>query len=194
MPVSTFPSGDLVPIEKCVLNIPNVPRALSGVPVGPLQDTTSGMIVMDNLPEISDTKSAVYNNEPIIGRSFPLYTYHYSSDRTISLQIHFFIRKDGDAETNLGNLRKIQSAAYPREGSFGAPFTPPVICTFECGKMLADGPLCVILQNYSVKFPTDVAYDEVTLCPYRFDVDTSWWVVYTSCKLPNASQIIKSGR
>jgi len=179
MPASTLPSGDLTPIERCTLSIPN-----------------AGTIVMDNLPDISDSKSAVYNNEPIIGRSFPLYTYHFSADRVISMQIHFFIRKEGDAIQNLSHLRWIQSAVYPRPGNneTGAPFLPPVICTIECGEILASGPLCVVLQSYSVKFPTEVAWDEQTYCPYKFDVDTTWWVVYTSCKLPNAEQIITSGR
>ena len=45
MPISTSPSGDLAPIESCVLNIPN-----------------AGEIIMNNLPEVSDTKTAIYNN------------------------------------------------------------------------------------------------------------------------------------
>lgn len=179
MPLSTTPQGDLIPIENCRLNIPN-----------------AGEIVMDNLPEISDSKSAVYNNEPIIGRSFPLYTYHYSADRVISMQMHFFIKTQADAAENIQKLRWIESATYPRPGAggTGAPFIPPVICTLECGQLLGDEPLCVILQQYSVKFPTEIAWDQETYCPYRFDVDTTWWVVYTSCELPNADQIITSGR
>ncbi len=187
MPVATSPSGDLIPIEECVLNIPDI-KGEGGATV------EGGSIVMNNLPEISDTKTAVYNNEPIIGRSFPLYTYHYSSDRNITLQIHFFILKEGDAVRNLASKRLIESLAYPRAGDSGAPFKPPVICTLKCGQILATEPLCIVLQSYSVKFPTDVAWDEQTLCPYRFDVDTNWLVVYTSNDLPNADRIITSGR
>jgi len=179
MTLSTNPrTGDLNPIENCELIIPN-----------------AGTITLNNLPEISDSKSAVYNNEAIMGRSFPLYTYHYSNDRSINIQFHFFVTKKEDATENLNDLRKIQSAVYPREGEEGgAPFKPPVICKFECRQLLADGPLCMVLQQYSVKFPTDVAWDEETYCPYRFDVDTNWLVVYTSDRLPNQDQIIKSGR
>lgn len=188
MTTSTSPTGDLIPIEKCKLHIPN-----------------AGTIVMNNLPDISDTKQAIYNNLPIMGRSFPLYTYSHSGDRVISLQMHFFLLKEGDAERNLSDLRKIQSAVYPRDGGSDTPYIPPVICTLECGDILSKsngggsgskgtGPLCVIMQNYSVKFPTDVAWDETTMCPYRFDVDTSWYVVYTSQDLPNADRIISSGR
>lgn len=183
MPHSTKPLGDLVPIEKCKIIIPG-----------------AGTILMNNLPDISDTKQAIYNNLSIMGRSFPLYTYSHSGDRVIALQIHFFVLRKGDATRNLADLRKIQSAVYPRKGNSDVPYIPPVICTLECGDLLSvsggqgGGPLCVILQNYSVKFPTDVAWDEETLCPYRFDVDTSWYVVYTSADLPSADRIIRSGR
>lgn len=170
-------SGKLNPIKDCSLTIPN-----------------AGEIVMNNLPDISDTKSAVYNNESIMGRSFPLYTYSHSSDRSISLQIHFFIIEKGDGAKNLQYLRWIQSAVYPREGSGGAPYQPPPVCTLQCGKLLASEKICVILQSYSVKFPTQVAWEEETYCPFRFDVDTSWLVVYNSQDLPYQSRIVKSGR
>jgi hypothetical protein len=169
-------SGSLNPINQCKLTI-------SGTD-----------IVMNNLPEISDTKSANYNNEGIIGRSFPFYTYYYSGDRVINIQIHFFIVEKGDAQKNLNYLRLIQSAAYPRAGSGGAPFSPPEVCSFQCGQLLGNQPLCLILTSYSVKFPTEVAWDENLLVPFRFDVDTSWLTVYTSSDLPNNSRIISSGR
>ena len=49
-------SGILNPINECYIDI------------------SGQKIIMNNLPDISDTKSAVYNQEGIIGRSFPLYT------------------------------------------------------------------------------------------------------------------------
>ena len=180
---ATNPKGLLTEIPECVLTIPN------GDGKG-----KSCEIILNNLPDISDTKQAHYNNEAIMGRSFPLYTYSYSGDRGISISFHFFILKKQDGIDNINNLRKIQSAVYPREGEKGAPFTPPVICQFKCGKLLGETPLCLILQSYSVKFPTDVAWDEETYCPYKFDVETSWLTVYTSEELPDQSQIIKSGR
>jgi hypothetical protein len=170
-------SGKLNDISQCKVSIPG------GKP-----------IIMNNLPEISDSKSANYNNEGIIGRSFPLYTYYYSGDRVINMQMHFFIVQEGDAEKNLNNLRLIQSAVYPRPGSGGAPFAPPPVCQIECGQLLGNQALCVILTSYSVKFPTEVAWDENLLVPFRFDVDTSWLTVYTSSDLPENDRIISSGR
>ena len=162
---STLPNGDLRSIEECVLNIPNVDE----------------LIVLNNLPDISDSKSANYNNEPIMGRSYPLYTYHFSGDRNISIKFHFYITKKGDGLKNLQTLRNIQSAVYPRKSQDdGAPFRPPVICTFKCKSLLAKEPLCMVLRDYSVTFPTDVAWEEETYCPYKFDLDTNWLVVYTS--------------
>lgn len=175
MPKATN-NGSLTKISQCVVTI-------SGQP-----------IILNNLPDISDSKSAVYNNESIIGRSFPMYTYAHSGDRTINFQFHFFAVDSGDVRTNLGYLRLIQSAAYPQKGSGGIPYTPPTVCTIQCGQLLGDQPLCVILQSYSVKFPTDVAWDENLMVPFRFDVDTSWLTAYTSTELPNADRIISSGR
>lgn len=170
-------NGSLNKINQCVLSIPG-----------------GSDIVMNNLPDVSDSKSANYNNEAIIGRSFPLYTYAYSGDRVINLQMHFFVVNDGDARQNLNQLRLIQSAVYPREGSGGAPFSPPPVCNLKIGQLLGSQSLCVILSSYSVKYPTDVAWDLNLMVPFRFDVDTSWLVVYTSSELPNASRIVSSGR
>lgn len=197
-------SGRLNKLEQCQIVIP-IPDA-RGMGSGP-SISGSGMsqeyiLSMNNLPDISDSKSAVYNNEPIIGRSTPLYTYSHSGDRTLNIQIHFFIVEPGDAEKNLLALRVIQSAVYPREDSAGTfPFLPPPVCRIKCGSLLTAGQdhLCAVLQSYNVKFPPDVAWHESqdgisTYCPYRFDVDTTWLVVYSSEDLPFQSRIVTSGR
>jgi hypothetical protein len=62
--------------------------------------------------------------------------------------------------------------------------------------MLADEELCVILKNYSVKFPTDVVWYSATeydYIPIKFDVDLQFEVVYSNSSLPGASKIISSG-
>lgn len=176
--------GSLAPIERCHIHIPG-----------------AGTIRMNNMPDVSDSKSAVYNNEGIIGRSFPLYTYSYSGDRTINMQIHFFIINEGDGRKNLQHLRWIQSAVYPQDpnlagaqSSNGAPYKPPPVCSIQCGDMLSQEPLCALLQSYSVKFPTEVAFDVETYCPFRFDVDTNWLIVYTSSDLPFQDRIVRIGR
>lgn len=169
-------NGKLNPIPDCTIII-------SGSP-----------IIMKALPDIGDGKSAVYNSEPIIGRSFPLYTYSHSADRTISVTVHFFIVEPGDGEKNLAALRLIESAVYPQSGDGGAPYKPPPVCTIKCGQILAKQSLCVVLQSYSVKFDPGVAWEQGTLCPYRFSVDTTWLVVYTSSDLPFNDRIITTGR
>jgi len=186
-------SGDLIIIPNCQIIIPNAEFPAGG----------RRPIKMTSLPEVTDTKTAVYNNEGIIGRSFPLYTYSHSADRQISMQIHFFVVKQNCgtldcyqcAECNLASLRAIQSAVYPREGKNGTPYKPPAICVLKCGDLIAKGKwVCAALQSYSVKFPTDVAWDyHNTLCPYRFDVDTSWLIMYSSEDLPYSKHIVKLG-
>jgi len=175
MTKATDGSGDLQPIEKCKVIIPGA--------------TT---IIMDNLPDISDTKSAAYNDEAVIGRSVPLKTYSHSENRVINTKIHFFIRKKSDAEENLSKLYALQSAVYPQSGD---PYKPPPICQLQCGDLLAKSvPLCVVLLSYNVSYPTDVAWDKETLCPYKFDVDCSWQVVYAVDDLPNSERIVQEGR
>lgn len=175
---ATVPGGKLVDItDKCHISIPNF-----------------GMIHINNLPDISDSKSAAYNDEPIIGRSFPLKTFSHSENRSISMQLHFFITHPNDVFENIAYLRAIQSAVYPRDtGVSGAPYTPPVVCQIKCGKLLGEDPLCVVLKQYSVKFPTDVAWDTEDLVPWKFDVDTTWEVVYQTTDLPGAERILQVG-
>jgi hypothetical protein len=65
----------------------------------------------------------------------------------------------------------------------------------KCGRLLTEGEeLCVILKSYTVKFPTEIAWDESSYAPYKFDIDTQWDVVYTSADLPGQERIFTSGR
>jgi hypothetical protein len=177
MPKATTPLGQMLPLEKCYIDIPGATR-----------------IVFTNLPDLSDSKSVVYNSEGVIGRSSPLHTYSYSDTRNLSIQLHLFVLEENDIQRNFEILRAIQSAAYPRQGAGGAPFLPPVVCKIRCGNLLAKEDLCCILQQYSVKYPTDVAWDEDTYLPYKFDIDTNWQVVYSSFELPYNKRIFNSGR
>ena len=177
MPEATRQGGPLLAIADCYVNIPSF-----------------GRINFDTLPDISDTKDATYNDESVIGRSSPLKTYANSGARHVSMQIHFVVSKPADVQLNLAKLRAIQSCTYPRVGATGAPFIPPPICRLKCGKLLSEDDLCVVLKNYSVKFPTEVAWDEQTFTPFKFDVDTKCEVVYRSADLPNQQRILALGR
>jgi hypothetical protein len=152
-------------------------------------------IFFDNLPDITDSKSAAYNDEPVIGRSTPFKTYSHSENRTISMQIHLFVTKSTDIVNNLRILRAIESAAYPQKGDGNTPFLPPPVCKMQCGKILADFPLCVVLKSYSVKFPTDVSWfsNGQSYTPAKMDIDTSWDVVYRSDELPGHDSILNFG-
>jgi hypothetical protein len=179
MPKATFDGGPLKPINDCYLVIP----IGQGVP---------WTITFNILPDISDQKGAAYNDETVIARSSPLKTYSTSENRSISLGMHFVVTQPSDVIRNLEHLRAVQSAVYPREG-FGAPFVPPPICRLKCGLLLADGEICVVLKNYSVKFPTEVSWAEDAFTPFKFDIDTSWDVVYKTEDLPGQSRIFRRG-
>lgn len=173
---STIPGGDIKEIENCYIDIPGF-----------------GQKKMYVLPEISDGKGAAYTSEAIIGRSQPLRTFSHSEDRAISMTVHLFVRKQTDIMDNINFLRALQSCVYPRDGSGGAPFAPPAVCSIKCGLLLADNEICVILKNYSVDFPTDVAWDQETLVPYKFDIKLSWELAYSSDDLPGQDRILRIG-
>jgi len=183
--------GDLEAIPDCTLSIPVTPEGGGAA--------TPTDIEFYILPDISDSKGASYNDENLIGRSNPIKTYSHSENRSISVEIHFIALKREHIERNLEWLRTIQSAVYPRDGSGGAPYLPPPICHFKCGQLLGQEGVCVILKNYSVKFPTDVPWATVqvggitSLLPYKFDVSTTWEVVYASSKLPGQHRIVDEG-
>lgn len=178
MAKATIPGGRLIGISDCYIVIPNY-----------------GKIVLNNLPEISDQKQANYTDEAIIGRADTIKTYSHSGGRKIGMQIHLLVITQDDIVTNLQILRGLQSAVYPREeNSTGAPFIPPPVCRLKCGELLASEEVCVILESYNTKFPTDVVWDDTYLTPYKFDIDLSWQVVYKAQDLPGQDRIIKIGR
>lgn len=180
MPAATRIGGALNPIADCYVVIP---------PSFPV----SKPLTMKVLPDISDSKSATYSDEPVMGRSSPVKTYSHSDNRQIGMTIHMIVSEPGDVEGNLRALRAIQSAVYPRHG-MNSPFVPPPVCKIKCGRILAEEELCVVLRNYNVKFPTEVAWDEATFVPFKFDIETSWEVVYKSSDLPGAERIFQLGR
>lgn len=189
MPAATRTGGPLVPIENCYIDIPynySDGPVLAGNPVFRLK--------MKVLPEISDSKSANYSDEPLMGRSFPLKTYSHSDNRAISMTIHMIVSEPEDLTYNLRALRAIQSAVYPRHSFGDAPYVPPPVCKIRCGRLLAESDLCVVLKQYTVKFPTEVAWDENSFVPFKFDIDTSWETVYKSSDLPGAERIFQFGR
>lgn len=188
MPKATIATDcGLAPIKNCYIELPGF-----------------GKVVMNNLPDLSDSKSASYSDQSIIGRSFPLKTFSHSENRSINWGLHLFVTKQADIGGNLvpnqesiqGNLaimRVLESCVYPRDSGTG-PYTPPLICKLFCGELLSrQGPICAVLKSYSVKFPSDVAWDEATLTPYKIDIDLSFDVVYSSSDLPGADRIVQFG-
>lgn len=178
---ATVNSGDLIDLEDCWIYIPNF--AKFNLPI---------------LPEISDSKSATYGDEPTIGRSSPIKTYSHSDNRTINVKINLIVRKRADVEINLMISRALQSATYPRNFVNNSPYLPPPICQLKFGRLLGDNPLCVILKNYSVNYPVDVPWDVQTYIPWKFSIDTSWDAVYSNSDdpqkgLPGQERILQFG-
>ena len=175
MPIATNQSGNLLPIKDCYIEAAGV------------------RITLDNLPDISDTHSADYQSEAGIGRSLPSKTFTAGGDRSIGWNMKFLADSEAKLQQNLLQLRFLQSLTYPRTSTSSLPFIPPAIAKIKCGSLLGNDPLCVVLTNYSVKFPTDVPWSETSYVPYKFEVDLSFVVVYDSGNLPGAERIITLG-
>ena len=173
---ATSIGGGLQKIPDCYVEIPN-----------------KGKISFNILPDITDAKAANFVGEPIMGRATPMKSFSHSEDRTFNITMHFMSTNRNDAQTNMKNLRLIQSIAYPRDAQNDMPYLPPPICKIKCGKLLADEAICAVMKSYSVKFPTDVAWDSENYMPVKFDVDTTWDVVYLSSNLPGQERIMTLG-
>lgn len=169
---ATNKDGSLIPINDCYIR----------------SDDIGLDLLMKILPEISDGKGAQYSDETAIGRSFPIKNYSYSENRTISWTVHLMVCKEGDIEEIISDLRKLEALVYPTQQE--SPYAPPPLCQIKCGRLLGEDELCCVLKSYSVKFPTDVAWDETTYLPYKLDVELSLEVVYDSADLPYAEDII----
>ena len=78
---ATIKGGKLKPIEECYIS--------SDLDAGGTLYSMgeSDKLVFDNLPEISDQKSANYTDESAIGRSAPFKNFAYSENRSISVEI-----------------------------------------------------------------------------------------------------------
>ena len=152
---------------------------------------------MNILPDISDSKSALYQSENGIGRAAPFTVFAHSELRTISWTCHFIVHSTrsalgGDitsAADVIDAIRTLQSATYP-ETSDGKP---PPICKLKCGKLLSDNDVCAVLKSCTVKYDTTVPWDTSTMIPYKVDVDLTFDVIYDQSKLPISSSILKLG-
>lgn len=173
MAVATNAKGALQELVKCYIS------------------TAWGQIRLKVLPEISDSKGANYAAEAIQGRANPLINFSHSEPNNINTELTFIVTECDDIQTNLTYLAWIKSLVFPGDPGSGAPYTPPPISKFVCGRLFGDRGLCVILKNYSIRYPTDVPWDLETYLPYKVQVSCQWEVVY-SCKMLPSSQMVKT--
>jgi hypothetical protein len=182
---ATNNTGILKPIDDCYIK----------VKVG-VKTYTINMYI---LPDISDSKQASYSDETGIGRSAPIKVFSHGETRSISWTAHFFSATKDIATENLQNLRILEYLVYP-DNNRNSIVSPPPIARIRCGDLLSNDELCVVLKSYTVKFPTDVAWQtfesEVgtgSYMPIKFDVDMTFEVVYQTVKLPGTQRILNFG-
>ena len=186
---ATRRDGRLIPLDKCYIS-----STLEAN--GPLYSKgETDTLYFDNLPDISDKKSAKYNDETGIGRTAPFKVYANSENRMITCECHFFVQQESGPQsaTAIKNtLRWLEAHVYPQQAQTGT-YVPPPIMEIKCYENLADETLCVVLNNYNVKFDPAVPWDEVEGIPYKLDVSLDFEVVYQSADLPYAEDIVVTG-
>lgn len=178
--VASIVGGKLVPLEKCWLYIPSPGNGIT--------------IFLDNIPDISDSKSTQFSDEPVIGRASPLKTYSYSDTRALSINFKLYSQTKTDILKNIQIFRAIESLAYPRKESQGMPYQPPPVCKFVCGEFLGSEPLCVQLKSVSKRTTSDVPWDLEYYIPWKVELETTWDVVYSNNSLPGQERIFDYGR
>ena len=181
---------NLTPLPDCWIQLPD-----SGLP--------DDKIELFALPEITDAKEAIYSDQTIQGRSSPVKTYSYSSNRTISLTMHLYVTQNTDILRNLSIIRAVSALAHPE---YNNTYLPPRIAKLKCGRLLSDDPggVNVILRSYEVTYETEVQwfyqdsiYDKSgvlvsagTYMPLHVSLPTQWDVVYDWQKLPGQQDVI----
>lgn len=176
---ATNRNGTLLPIADCYIRVDNY------------------YVVMNQLPEISDQKSASYSEENAMGRSVPIKSFSQGSTRKIGWKIPFLSSSVKEQQKTIYELRLLESCVYPKADlSNILPYIPPRVCALKCGRLLADYELSAILTDYSVDFPTETTWSvsAATLyLPTKFSLSLSFEVVYDSRFLPGADRIIRLG-
>lgn len=186
---ATRRDGRLIPLDDCYL----YSKLDSAGPLYSKGDKNT--LYFDNIPDISDKKSAKYNDETGIGRTAPFKVYANSENRTISCECHFFVQQASgpqSAESIKNTLRWLEAHVYPQKPLNGT-YNPPPIMQIKCFKNIGEESLCVVLNNYNVKFDPAVPWDEKTGIPYKIDVSLDFEVVYQSSDLPYAEDIVITG-
>lgn len=165
---ATIPGGDLNSLPQCYIVVDNY------------------TIEMDILPDISDSKSTNYANENAIGRTAPFVIFSNGELRNVSWTCHFICKKEGDTQKYMKHIRALQSACYPTNESGH----PPPICRLYCGTLLSTSELCAVLKSYSIKYDTNVPWEEDDLIPYKLDIDLQFDIVYNQSELPVSNDIL----
>ena len=184
---ATDKTGKLIPLSDCYIT--------SDLDGSNLYSASGSGLVMDNLPDISDGKTASYTPETGIGRSAPYKNYANSEERAISMDVHMFVQSESggqSAKVILDTIRWLEAHVYPMEEQ-STTYAPPPIMKVKCFSLLAEDELCCVLKSYSVKFDPSVPWDEKTGIPYKVDISLSLEVAYPSADLPYAEDIMDNG-
>jgi hypothetical protein len=176
---ATLPGGRVNTLPDCSIDIP---------------DYEFGPVLFQSLPEIEDTKESNYEASDVIGRTQPFVTYRNSGFRKINMTMHYYVTDQNDISMIWSFIRALQSVVYPGPGDQSVPYTPPAICQLSCGNIFNDindrNYICAVCTNVGVRYPVDYVWDETTYLPYRVDITTSWYAVYSPDELPGSDMIL----
>ena len=185
----------LTRIKNCWIQVANVNRANPSE--NSLLPGGSDKYYFTALPELSWSKNANYNAQPIIGRPVPVITYAHSGPKSVTVTIHMHNPTRNDMDYNLSAVNYLAGALHPR---LDATYAPPPICTFHCGPGAAKsgGSLRSPMQHFNFimtsmkqNMGSDTVWDTDYMMPKSWDIDISGDIVYTYIELPGAAMVQK---
>lgn len=190
-------AGMFIEIPSAKLDIPHFvhepTRAIQDLKEGA---TTTNRIYFETLPEITENKSATYNDEIVLGRSSPVKTFAHGDNRVITLTMNFIATHESDFIRYRQYMFAIASAAHPR---YEQGYAPPDICKIQIGGILGNDPVSCVLRNYDFNTENttfwydrdaqDEAERNAMYMSMRFSINTNWDVVYSYESLPSNTDV-----
>ena len=153
----------------------------------------AGDVPIQVLPEISESKSAMVNDQNILGRSSPIKIYSGSSARTFSITLNYHILSEEDPVMIQKAVRALSAAVHPE---YQGTYKPVPVCQIKIPGMIEDGkggPAPVICKSYQITYDAQVWWyvtDELMM-PSHISIATEWERVYSFQDLPGQANVIQ---
>lgn len=138
------------------------------------------------VPEISESKSAKYNDIGIMGRSTPLKSYSYSDNKSIDVTFFCHSIDAITLEANKKLLRMVRSSVYPVYSGY----VPPKVGYLKIFDILEND---IVGNSYSLTYGNQYAWKDEQL-PIYMEIRANFHAVWPHSDLPGFDDIISGDK